>query len=102
MLYSTGNHVILRTGFLRGRIGYDRTATAVGKIMFSLFNITSAKCGSISPYTGNSFQIDGNLCSSSLRYPPFTPLFPPRPSPTLKRQSVIIYSINDVTPDYPH
>jgi hypothetical protein len=79
-----------------------RTATDVAEIMFSLFNLTSAQCGSISPYTGDSFQSDESLYHTSLRYPLFTPLFSPRPSPTLKRQSVIVGPINDLTfLDYP-
>jgi len=76
------------------------TATDVAKIMFSLFNITSAECGSISPYSGD--RSDESLCHNSLRYPLFTPLFSPRLTPTLKGQSGIVGPINDLTfLDYP-
>jgi Phosphotransferase enzyme family len=79
-----------------------RTATDVAEIMFSLFNITSVQCGSISPYMGDSFRSNESLCHNSLRYPLFTPLFSPRPTPTLKGQSVIVGPINDLTfLDYP-
>ena len=77
-----------------------RTATDVAEIIFSSFNITSAECGSISPYTGD--RSDESLCRNSLRYPLFTPLFSSRLSPTLKGQSVIVGPINDLTfLDYP-
>lgn len=78
-----------------------RTATDLAKIMFSLFNITSAECGSISPYSGD--RSDESLCHNSLRYPLFTPLFSPRLTPTtLKGQSVMVGPINDITfLDYP-
>ena len=74
-----------------------RIATDMAEIMFSLFNITSAPCASISPYTGDSFQSNESLCHNSLCYPPFTLLFSLRPSPTLKGQSVIVGPINDLT-----
>lgn len=77
-----------------------RTATDVAGIIFSLFNIASAECGSISSYTGD--RSDESLYHNSLRYPLFTPLFSPRLSPTLKGQSVIVGPINDLTfLDYP-
>ena len=44
-----------------------RTATDVAEIMFSLFNITSADCGSISPHTEG--RSDESLSHISPRYP---------------------------------